>query len=475
VTPLPTTTPVPTTTPIPSVTATPSTDACNNATVIPATGGTFNGVTSGDNSQNGSCAVTDKGPERVFQWTPTTSGAATISTCGTQTLYDTVVYLRSGACAGGAEVACNDDTTGCNTGEPNSYHGSRITPVVTAGQTYFIVVDGYDISEGAFALTVVPPAAPTFTPTRTATPLPTVTATIVATATPTPLLTATRTVTPLATATPAPTATTSPVSSPAPCGATIVPASGGTFSGVTSGSNNQTGSCGLTDKGPEAVFQWTPSASGEATIGTCGSATLYDTVVYLRNGTCGGGELACVDDVAGCTTGEPNDHHGSQITPTVVAGQTYSIVVDGYNGAQGPFSLTITPPADGTCSAPFAIPAGGGIVNGTTKGASRLGSCGYSESSPEVVYRWTPTTSGTATLDTCSNQTTYDTVVYISQSACGGPVLTCVDDAPGCGTSLGAGGSRVTPTVTAGETYFVVVDGFGGQAGDFRLNVIPPP
>jgi len=29
----------------------------------------------------------------------------------------------------------------------------------------------------------------------------------------------------------------------------------------------------------------------------------------------------------------------------VTAGQTYYIVVDGYNGTQGTFSLTVTPPA----------------------------------------------------------------------------------------------------------------------------------
>jgi len=29
--------------------------------------------------------------------------------------------------------------------------------------------------------------------------------------------------------------------------------------------------------------------------------------------------------------------------------------------------------------------------------------------------------------------------------------------------------------VTAGQTYFIVVDGFSGAAGTFGLNVVPPP
>ena len=55
-------------------------------------------------------------------------------------------------------------------------------------------------------------------------------------------------------------------------------------------------------------------------------------------------EAACNDDTSGCFTSEPNDHHASRLTPSVVAGQTYFIVVDGFGGSQGTFSLTVTPP-----------------------------------------------------------------------------------------------------------------------------------
>src|SRR5206468_8947724 len=105
-------------------------------------------------------------PEQVFQWTPTVSGTATIQTCGAGTTFDTVLYLRSGACASGPEVAagCNDDACLNATGLNRS---SRLTPTVTAGQTYFIVVDGYGGAQGTFSLTVTPPAR---TPTTTTLP-----------------------------------------------------------------------------------------------------------------------------------------------------------------------------------------------------------------------------------------------------------------------------------------------------------------
>ncbi len=123
-----------------------------------------------------------------------------------------------------------------------------------------------------------------------------------------------------------------------------LPADGGTFVGVTSGTGSMTASCGSTGPSPERVYRWTPTTSGQAVIQTCGNGTLYDSVVHVHSATCGGAELACNDDTAGCTTGEPNDHHGSHVSLTVTAGQTYVIAVDGYNGARGTYTMTVTPP-----------------------------------------------------------------------------------------------------------------------------------
>src|SRR6185436_1065832 len=253
---------------------------------------------SGASTLAGTCASSNNAPERVFAWTPAVSGVAQLSTCSTtSTNYDSVVYVRSGSCAAGAEVACNDDAAGCFTSEPNDHHGSRLTVSVTAGQTYFIVVDGYASSAGAFSLTVVPPNPS------------------VPTASPTP---------------------------PAACqAATDIPSTGGTFTGTTSGTSSLvgTGICADAANAPERVYRWTPTASGVATLRTCdGVATGYDTIVYLRQGDCTGPQVACNDDTTPCFTSEPNDHHGSLITPSVVAGQTYYIVVDGFAAGHGPYA-----------------------------------------------------------------------------------------------------------------------------------------
>jgi hypothetical protein len=335
-------TPAPGETPVPTVTP----NACSNPTLIPAAGGTFADLTSGPSTESGTCAMTSNSPEQVYQWVPTLSGVARIQTCGA-TSFDTVLYMRSKDCGTGVEAVCVDDTLNCATGSGPG-KGSVITPVVVAGETYFIFVDGFNGAAGSFSLTVEPPATPTPTPTTTPTAPPTPTETPTATETSTPTVTAT----PAVTETPVPTVTATPNACLNP---TAIPAEGGTFNGVTSGPSTQSGTCAAIDNAPEQVFQWMPAFSGVATIQTCSAATTFDTVLYLRSKNCGvGAQVACVDDTPGCGTAN-GPGQGSVITPTVVAGETYFIIVDGYNGESGTFDLTVIPPATPTPT-PTATP-----------------------------------------------------------------------------------------------------------------------
>jgi hypothetical protein len=271
-----------------------SANACTNPQVIPALGGVVTGSTSGTGggSLSGSCGNTGASPEKVFQWTPSVSGTATIQTCGASTNFDTVLYMRSGSCQAGSQVACNDDTSGCGSGAASNL-ASRITPTVTAGQTYYIVVDGYGGARGNFTLSVTPPAPPP------------------------------------------PSACSSP---------TVIPALGGVFTGSTSGASTLSGTCATTNAAPEKVFQWTPSRSGTATVQTCGPGTSFNTVLYMRSGSCqSGSQVACNNNTTACPTGS-GANHGSRLTQAVTAGQTYYIIVDGAGSVSGNFSLSVTPP-----------------------------------------------------------------------------------------------------------------------------------
>src|SRR5205807_1743964 len=182
-------------------------------------------------------------------------GTATIQTCGAGTSFDTVLYLRSGACASGPEVAagCNDDTCANASG---LFRASRVTPTVAAGQTYFIVVDGYAGAQGNFSLTITPPAPGD-----------------------------------------AGAAGDSGATNGGSClSPTAIPAQGGTFTGTTGGASALAGSCGSSGNAADTVFAWTPSASGAATIQTCGAGTDFDTVLYMRGGACSSSDVACNDD-----------------------------------------------------------------------------------------------------------------------------------------------------------------------------------
>ena len=121
----------------------PPVTACASALTMPPGGGTVGGLTSGADTldpPNG-CAYLDNStaPEKVYAWTPATSGAWTVATCGSSV--DTVLYVRSGDCVGGPTVACNDDACGLQ---------SQVTVEATAGTTYYIVVDGYASARGLY-------------------------------------------------------------------------------------------------------------------------------------------------------------------------------------------------------------------------------------------------------------------------------------------------------------------------------------
>src|SRR2546427_676588 len=163
-----------------STTTTLPPDACASPIVIPPGGGTFAGTTSGTGTLSGTCGYSLGSPEKVFAWTPGVSGTATIQTCGAGTNYDTILYMRSGGCQSGLEVACNDDACPNSTGLARA---SQITVNVTAGQGYFIVVDGDLGASGTFSLTVTPPSGAVTTTTTSTTQPPTTTSTSTTTTT----------------------------------------------------------------------------------------------------------------------------------------------------------------------------------------------------------------------------------------------------------------------------------------------------
>lgn len=148
-------------------------------------------------------------------------------------------------------------------------------------------------------------------------------------------------------------------------------------------------------------------------------------------------------------------------------GQTYYLLVWSDAGSEGDHEICIEEiiaPENDACAnaAPIACNTS---VSGTTNFASvdNLPACGTSITAPGVWYTFTATTR-IATLSTC-NSANYDTKISVFSGSC--TELICVggnDDAPGCGLT-----STFSFVPIIGETYYVLVHGFGSATGNFSL------
>jgi hypothetical protein len=238
-------------------------------------------------------------PEAVFRWAAPQAGTFVIDTAGSQ--FDTLLYVRAGGCQG-LELACNDNVS---TAPQNT--SSRVSVALAQGESIVIIVDGFGSESGAYQLNINSVgsggdggAVDVFVPRDT----PAVCSAVDLGG---------RTGLNVAQGTTTGRAAVLDVSN---CGAAPGSTRGGTMS-------------------PEAVYTWTAPSSDTYTFDTVGSA--FDTILYLRQGDCTGSDLLCNDDID-----TASNMVASRVRLPLPAGQRVTIVVDGYNGASGPFSLSIT-------------------------------------------------------------------------------------------------------------------------------------
>jgi len=102
------------------------------------------GRTAGASALSGSCGG-GAAPERTFLWRAPRAGAYTFDTAGSS--FDTLLHVRDGGCLG-RELACNDDTLN------GVVQRSTVTLELAAGQAVAVIVDGFDVGLGDFALNV---------------------------------------------------------------------------------------------------------------------------------------------------------------------------------------------------------------------------------------------------------------------------------------------------------------------------------
>jgi hypothetical protein len=94
--------------------------------------------------------------------------------------------------------------------------------------------------------------------------------------------------------------------------------------------------------------------------------------------------------------------------------------------------------------------------------------CPYTGSdSPDVVYSYMPSTDEALSVDLCGSS--YDTKLYVYDSSLS--LVACNDDFyfdDACGVYVS---KLENVQVDGGETYYIIVDGYGGDFGDYVLSV----
>jgi hypothetical protein len=118
-----------------------------------------------------------------------------------------------------------------------------------------------------------------------------------------------------------------------------------------------------------------------------------------------------------------------------------------------------------TVGDPFIMDAIPFNATGTTCGFVNDydGVCPFSGStSPDVVYKYVCGTSMGVTIDLCAS--TYDTKVYVFENTVGN-MIACNDDFCSWQSYIG------NAPFTAGNTYYIIVDGYGGSCGNYVMAV----
>ena len=141
-----------------------------------------------------------------------------------------------------------------------------------------------------------------------------------------------------------------------------------------------------------------------------------------------------------------------------------------------PATVTPTPiiPGDGEdCSNPIMITSVPFLIDGSTDAYLNDydEQCPYSGSAPDIVYAYQPAADQTVSLTLCTGTTNYDTKLYIYEGECSGSSIACNDDAcsaPGYQNWVSA---IDNVSLTAGNTYYIVVDGYGSNSGNYTLDI----
>ncbi len=242
----------------------------------------------------------------------------------------------------------------------------------------------------------------------------------------------------------------------------------GTVFGSNTDATGQTGEPNIAGSPADTSvwYTWTAPENGPTSFNLRDAA--FDTTLHVFTGSTFG-TLATV-----ASNDDTNGTLQSKVTFNATAGTTYRIAVDGFSAAHGPFSLQYAQnsPANDNFATPTAITGATGKQSGTS--ARSTGEPGEPNhgSIPDrsVWYSWTAPETGSAVFNT--RESNFDTVL----AAYTGTTITGLTQLASNDQFNGTNQSKITFPVTAGTTYRIALDGFGGTTGNVGLQwSIDPP
>lgn len=395
-----------------------------------------------------------------FKFTAPPSGGVEVSTCGMADFDSQIAVYSADNCNNFSTyglIAANDDgPSSCAT----NFDSWLEIEGLNAGETYYILVDGYNGATGTFGISVT------------------------------------------ALQSPAP-------GNDAPCAAIPVPTDGSVQTGFTNenatvgtdeavlaptDNNCATAWCESSNAVNNSVwFSFMAPASGHVEISTCGMASFDSQLALFETNDCGNFNsyslIAANDD---CSTGVSSFMDVEGLND----GQIYFIMVDGYNGASGTFDISVTaiapsgPANDAPCGA-IPLLADGSVQSGFTNVNATVDTdeAGLTPTVSDCVNSWcelgiqnsvwftfVAPASGGVEISTC-DLADFDTQIALYEASdCGNygtyNLLAANDDGPtSCATDYDS--QMEVEGLNDGQTYYLLVDGYGGATGEFAISISP--
>jgi len=225
-------------------------------------------------------------------------------------------------------------------------------------------------------------------------------------------------------------------------------------------------------------FKFTPPASGDYTFSTCESGA-STRMAIMAGCEAGSAQIACNDNSCGSS---------SSVSASLTSGVSYYVVVGGESAGStlpSPISVSVSAPPDPACTEAVSASYGDNVISSTANpGLNQIVYSNAAQDTTAVIYnvqwfKFTPSATGAFTFKSCLSG---DTKLAVA-TACPGvsQILSTIaynDDAPTClqasdstlnygswidatcnGATFGCYG--LAQDLVAGQTYYIIVGGFG--------------